>query len=181
MSDAPAEQHAHDGPHEGPIKTPKQLVWAVVASFVVPIIVIIMLTQFVATGEKKAAGTDALAGEAVAARIHPIGAVELREANASAAPRTGEQVFQGQCAACHATGAAGAPKLGDTAAWGPRVKQGFEALVASALKGKNAMPPQGGGDFSDYEISRAVVYLANQGGAKFDEPKAPAAAASAAQ
>ncbi|HJV69461.1 c-type cytochrome [Ideonella sp.] len=183
MSDAhaPAEQHEHDGPHEGPIKTPKQLVWAVVASFVVPIIVIIMLTQFVATGEKQAAGTDALTGEAVAMRIQPVGTVEIKEANANAAPRTGEQVFQAQCSACHATGAAGAPKFGDEAAWGPRIKQPFDALLNSALKGKNAMPPQGGGDFSDYEVARAVVYMANKGGAKFDEPKAPAPAASAAQ
>src|SRR5262245_59771704 len=81
MSDAHrhAEEHVHDGPHEGPIKTPKQLVWAVVASFVVPIIVIIMLTQFVAVGEKEAAGTSALEAEAVAKRIHPVSAVEVKD------------------------------------------------------------------------------------------------------
>ncbi|WP_374566234.1 cytochrome c5 family protein [Ideonella sp.] len=183
MSDAHshAEEHAHDGPHEGPIKTPKQLVWAVVASFVVPIIVIIMLTQFVATGEKQAAGTDALEAEAVAQRIHPVSSVEVKDASDVATLKTGEQVFQAQCSACHATGAAGAPKFGDEAAWGPRIKTGFEALLNSALKGKGNMGPQGGGDFSDLEIGRAVVYMANKGGAKFDEPKAPAAAASAAQ
>jgi len=93
--------------------------------------------------------------------------------------KTGEQVYQAQCSACHAAGVAGAPKLGDEAAWGPRVKTGYEMLLTSALKGKNAMGAQGGGDFSDVEIGRAVVYLANKGGAKFDEPKAPAAAASA--
>jgi cytochrome c5 len=60
------------------------------------------------------------------------------------------------------------------------VKTGYEALLTSALKGKGNMGAQGGGDFSDYEVSRAVVYMANNGGAKFDEPKAPAAAASAA-
>jgi len=76
---------------------------------------------------------------------------------------------------------AGAPKLADAAAWGPRVKSGADALLASALKGKGAMGAQGGGDFSDYEIARAVVFMANQGGAKFDEPKAPAAPASEAQ
>lgn len=183
MSDAHAnaQEHAHDGPHEGPIKTPKQLVWAVVASFVVPIIVIIMLTQFVAVGEKQAAGTEALQAEAVARRIQPVGAIEVKDASDVASLATGEKVYQAQCAACHGSGAAGAPKLGDVAAWGPRLKQGFEALLNSALKGKGNMGPQGGGDFSDFEIARAVVYLANQGGAKFDEPKAPAAAASAAQ
>lgn len=181
MSDAHANAQEHDGPHEGPIKTPKQLVWAVVASFVVPIIVIIMLTQFVAVGEKQAAGTEALQAEAVARRIQPVGAIEVKDASDTASMKTGEQVYQAQCAACHGTGAAGAPKLADAAAWGPRIKQGFEALVTSALKGKGNMGPQGGGDFSDFEIARAVTYLANQGGAKFDEPKAPAAAASAAQ
>lgn len=183
MSDvhAKAASPDHDAPHEGPIKTPKQLVVTVIASFVVPIIVIILLTQFVATGKKSAAGSDGLAAEAVAQRIQPLGSVEIRDAAAGAAARTGEQVFQAQCAACHATGAAGAPKLGDAAAWGPRLGQSLDALVNSALKGKGNMAPQGGGDFSDFEIARAVVYMANQGGGKFAEPKAPAAAASAAQ
>jgi cytochrome c5 len=103
----------------------------------------------------------------------------VKDANDAAAMKTGEQVFQAQCAACHATGAAGAPKLGDAAAWGPRIKGGVETLLNSALKGKGSMGPQGGGDFSDFEIHRAVVYLANAGGAKFEEPKMPAPAASA--
>jgi hypothetical protein len=60
------------------------------------------------------------------------------------------------------------------------LKAGYEALLQAALKGKGAMAAQGGGDFSDYEIGRAVVFMANKGGASFAEPKAPAAAASAA-
>ena len=91
--------------------------------------------------------------------------------------KTGQQVFEAQCTACHTAGALGAPKFGDLAAWVARNKTGYEALLNSALKGKNAMTAQGGGDFSDFEIGRAVVYMANKGGAKFDEPKAPAAAA----
>ena len=75
---------------------------------------------------------------------------------------------------------AGAPKVGDAAAWAPRIGQGYDTLLTSALKGKGAMGPQGGGDFSDFEIARAVVYMANKSGGKLDEPKAPAAAASAA-
>jgi cytochrome c5 len=96
-----------------------------------------------------------------------------------AALKAGDQVYQGQCAACHNVGAAGAPKLGDAAAWAPRIKTGYEALLNSALKGKGAMGAQGGGDYSDLEIARSVVYMANQAGAKFAEPPAPAAAASA--
>jgi hypothetical protein len=60
------------------------------------------------------------------------------------------------------------------------VKTGYDVLLTSALKGKNAMTPQGGGEFSDYEIGRAVVYMANNAGGKLAEPTAPAAAASAA-
>src|SRR5678815_309459 len=77
-------------------------------------------------------------------------------------------------------GALGAPKLGDVAAWGPRIKSGFDALLHSALAGKGQMPPQGGGDFSDFEIARAVVYMANKAGGTFPEPALPAAAASTA-
>ncbi len=178
---AQAHAHAHEEEaHEGPIKTPKQLAWAVLFAFVVPVIVIIMLANFVTSNSKPAAGSEALDAMAVAARIQPIGTIELKDMNNVATLKTGEQVYQAQCAACHGTGAAGAPKLADLAAWGPRIGAGFEALLHSALKGKGAMGAQGGGDFSDFEIGRAVVYMANQGGAKFDEPKAPAAAASAA-
>jgi cytochrome c5 len=167
-------------PHEGPIRTPKQLVVAVVASFVVPIIAIILLVNYVDFGAKEGAGSIGLGAEAVAKRLQRVGSVEIRDANAPAVLRTGEQVFAAQCTACHTSGAAGAPKVGDAAAWGPRIKTGYEALLNSALKGKGAMGAQGGGDYNDVEIGRAVVYMTNQAGAKFDEPKAPAAAASAA-
>ncbi|WP_201493096.1 c-type cytochrome [Rubrivivax sp. A210] len=183
-----SDPHAHaqdgtphdDGPHEGPIRTPKQLVVAVVASFLVPIIVIIMLVNFVDMGAKPGAGSDGLEAEAVGKRLQRVGSIVIKDPANAGPARGGEDVFKGQCAACHATGAAGAPKLGDAAAWGPRVKNGFDALLTSALKGKGAMAPQGGGEFSAYEIGRAVVYMANQGGAKFAEPPAPAASAASA-
>jgi cytochrome c5 len=172
--------------HEGPIKTPKQLILTVVASFVVPILAIILLVNYVDYGAKPGAGSNGFDPEAVARRIQPVGGVSIRDASVVAALRTGEQVYQGQCTACHAIGAAGSPKFGDTAAWAPRIAKGYEALLTSALKGKGAMPPQGGGEYSEYEVGRAVVFMANKGGAKFEEPKAPpappapAAAASAA-
>lgn len=118
--------------------------------------------------------------EAIAARIQPIGAVKMMVVSAAAAARSGEEVFKARCAGCHEAGAMGSPKFGDAAAWGPRVAQGFEAMLNSALKGKNAMPAQGGGDLSEIEIARGVVYMANAGGAKFAEPKAPEGAASQA-
>lgn len=177
MSDT---HESHEENHEGPIKTPKQLVLTVFASFVVPIIIIILMANYVAFGNKDGAGSDGMGAEAVAQRLQPVGKVEVRDANAPVVLKTGEQVFQAVCTACHTSGAAGAPKVGDAAAWGPRIKTGYEALLTSALKGKGAMSAQGGGDYADVEIGRAVVYMANQGGAKFDEPKAPAPAASAA-
>jgi cytochrome c5 len=91
--------------------------------------------------------------------------------NTPHAPKSGEQVFNAQCGACHANGALGAPKVGDKAAWGPRVAKGFAVLWNSALHGKNAMPAQGGGQLNDLEVARGVVYMANAGGAKFPEPK----------
>ncbi|MFM7532083.1 MAG: c-type cytochrome [Rubrivivax sp.] len=177
MSDS--HDNAEHAAHEGPIKTPKQLAWAVTLSLVVPVVIIIALVNFVALGDKPAAGTDAFKPEAVAQRIAPVARVELKDASDVAALKTGEQVYQGQCAACHNVGAAGAPKLGDAAAWAPRLKTGYDALLNSALKGKGAMAAQGGGDYSDFEIARAVVYMGNQAGGKLAEPKAPAAAASA--
>ena len=170
----------HDAEHESLIKTPKQLIWTVIAAFVVPIIVIVLLVNYVTMGDSTGAGSQGLSEEAIARRIQPVGMVMLKDASGTTALRTGEQVYTAQCSACHAAGLANAPKFGDEAAWGPRIKTGFDALLHSALKGKGAMSPQGGGEFSDFEIGRAVVFMANKGGAKFDEPKAPAAAASAA-
>ena len=175
MSDAD-----HDLPHEGPIKTPKQLIWAVVAAFVVPIIAIILLVNYVVAEKMPAAGSTGLSAEAVAARIAPVGRVDIKDASDPSTLKTGAQVYAGQCIACHGSGAAGAPKFGDAAAWAPRIKASYEALLSSALKGKGNMTAQGGGDFSDVEIGRAVVYMANQGGGKFEEPKAAPSAAETA-
>jgi cytochrome c5 len=167
----------HDEAHTGPIKSPKQLLLAVLFSFLIPIFIIIGLVYTVSSQNKPAAGADNIE-MSTAARIQKVGTVEIRDANR--VMKTGEEVFKGQCSACHASGAAGSPKFGDAAAWGPRIKTGFDALWNSALKGKGAMGAQGGGDLSDFEVARGVVYMANAGGAKFPEPQAPAAAAPAA-
>jgi cytochrome c5 len=79
------------------------------------------------------------------------------------------------CAACHQTGAANAPKLGDAAAWAPRIKTGVNAMVQSVIKGKGAMPPKAGdASLTESEIHNAVVLMANQAGAKFKEKPAAA-------
>ena len=162
----------HDEAHTGPIKNPKQLLVAVFFSFIIPIFIIIGLVYFVTADNKPAAGA-VNTEKATAMRIQKIGMVEIRDANREM--KSGEDVYKGQCAACHASGAAGSPKFGDAAAWGPRIKTGFDSLWNSALKGKGAMGAQGGGDLSDFEVARGVVYMANAGGAKFAEPKKPEA------
>ena len=161
---------AHEEDHTGPVKNPKQLLMAVFFSFVIPIFVIIGLVYYVNSASKPAAGTVNME-QSVAERIQKVGSVEIRDANREM--KAGEEVYKAQCSACHANGAAGAPKLGDAAVWGPRIKTGYDALWNSALKGKNAMGAQGGGDFADYEIARAVVYMTNASGAKFPEPAKP--------
>lgn len=181
--------HAHEEHHTGPIKTPSQLLWTVVFSFVVPVFVIIGLVYFVISANKPGTSTDVAAAtlsgvsadaaaQATAARIQKIGTIEIRDANR--AMKSGEDVYKAQCVACHGTGAAGAPKFGDAGAWGPRIKTGYEALLNSALKGKGGMGAQGGGDFEDIEIGKAVVYMANNAGGKLAEPQAPAAAGASA-
>lgn len=109
------------------------------------------------------------AAQAVAQRIAKVGKVTVQD-NTPREPRSGEQVFTAQCGTCHVSGALGAPKLGDKAAWSSRIGSGFTALLNSALRGKNSMPAQGGGQYSDLEVARGVVYMANGSGAKFAEP-----------
>ncbi|PUE50540.1 cytochrome c5 family protein [Limnohabitans sp. 2KL-1] len=170
MSDNSHDQHEA---HTGPVKTPKQMLLLSLASFIIPVFIIIGLVFYVTSANKPAAGAVDTE-KSTAQRIQKVGMVEIRDANRPL--KAGEEVYKAQCAACHAAGAAGAPKFSDTAAWSARIKQGLEVLSTSALKGKGAMGAQGGGDFNDIEIARAVVYMANNAGAKFDEPKAPAAA-----
>lgn len=169
--------NSHDEEHTGPIKTPKQLLMTVFLSFVAPVFIIIGLVFFVTSGNKPAAGAVNVE-KSIAQRIQKVGTVEIRDANREL--KSGEDVFKAQCTACHTAGVAGAPKFGDAAAWGPRIATGYEALLTSALKGKGAMGAQGGGDFEELEIARAVVYMANAGGGKFEPPKKAATVAAAA-
>jgi cytochrome c5 len=171
MSDHSHDQHEA---HTGPVKTPKQMLLLSLASFIIPVFIIIGLVFYVTSANKTAPGSSD-SEKSLAQRIQKVGTVEIRDANRPL--KAGEEVYKAQCLACHAAGAAGAPKFADVAAWSPRIKQGLETLVNSSLKGKGAMGAQAGGEFNDIEIARAVVYMANNAGAKFDEPAAPAAPA----
>ncbi|TFZ06940.1 cytochrome c5 family protein [Ramlibacter henchirensis] len=173
-------ESTHEEAHTGPIKTPKQLLLAVLLSFVVPVLIIMGFVAYV-VAENKPAGTTqietyALGGvtaqdveRGVTERIRKVGTVEIRDANRPLKP--GTEVYKAQCAACHDQAVAGAPKFGDQGAWGARIRTGFEALVTSALKGKGGMPPQAGGEHEDVEVARAVAFMANAAGANFAEPQ----------
>ena len=163
--------------HESFIKTPQQLVVVILLAFLVPIIGIILLVQLV-VGQPHA-DPNAMTPEAVAARLQPAGKVEFgpREgapapagqpaakpaAQAKAGPADGKAVYDKTCFACHAQSVAGSPKIGDKAAWAPRIKQGMDTLMQSVLKGKGAMPPKGGNpSLSDAEVKAAVEFLVSQ-------------------
>ena len=162
-------------PHVSPIKNWKQLVVVVALAFVLPIAVIVILAQYVTDVPADAKNDDS----AVLSRIKPVGEFVLASAMpppsapATASPTPpatpsavasgkpdGKKVYETTCMACHASGVAGAPKLGDKADWTPRLKPGIDGLYASALKGKAAMPAKGGNaSLPDADVKAAVDYL----------------------
>ena len=176
MSDAHHE-------HQSVIRTPKQLAAAVIAFFLVTIIGIILLVQFVTQQKLTGAGSNAMSPEAIAARLKPVAdeGFTFKDANAPKVLQTAEAVYTSTCQACHGAGIAGAPKVGDSGQWAARIAQGYDTVVKHAVEGLRAMPAKGGNpDLDDVEVARAVVYMANQSGAKFKEPEVPAPAAPAA-
>jgi len=160
--------------HQSPIKSPKQLIVIVVLAFVVPITVILLVTQLVTSGEHGTKDSDT----AILERIKPVGEVVLAAPSGPKGQLTGEQVYGQVCKNCHEAGIAGAPKFGDAAAWGKVIAQGSPTVVGHAIKGIRGMPPKGGNpDLDDVEVERAVVYMANHGGANWKPPPAPSAQA----
>ncbi|MEO8935981.1 MAG: c-type cytochrome [Burkholderiaceae bacterium] len=167
------------------IKTPKQLIVTIVAAFLVPIVIIVLLVGYVTSARKTGAGSEGMTAEATEARVAPVAKFELVDTNAPRELKAGKDVYGAVCTTCHGAGIAGAPKFGDAAAWGPRIAQGAATLYEHAIKGyqgkAGVMPAKGGNtDLDDVEVERAVVYMANAGGAKFPEPAAPEKAAVAA-
>lgn len=163
--------------HGNMIKSPKQLILMVFAAFFVPLIVILLLLIYANSGVKSSAIPTP---EQTAELIKPVAKLNFVDASAPKVYKTGEAVYQNVCSSCHANGAAGAPAFENKSAWSARISKGYDTLMTSVLKGKNAMPARGGAspdDISDYEIARAVVYMANAAGGKLNEPKEPAQAA----
>jgi len=137
------------------------------------IVGIILLVQFAigAYASRSLKDDPAMSDAAVAKRLAAVAvlAVDPNAPPPAASPApgsatgSGKSTFDGVCTACHATGVAGAPKLGDKAAWAPRLKAGKDALYNTALHGKGTMPPKGGNPaLSDADVKAAVDYMVDR-------------------
>ena len=161
--------------HTSLIKTPKQLIIVVLVAFAVPIALAVLISQLVTSGVKGIHEDDSQ----VLSRIQAVGNVVLAEPSGPKGMLTGEQVYGQVCKTCHEAGLAGAPKLGDKAAWAARIAQGESVMAQHAIAGfqgkAGAMPAKGGNtELTDGEVHRAVVYMANKAGATWKEPAAAA-------
>ncbi len=131
------------------------------------------LTQNAITGVRnmpahggQAALSDVEMSRAVGYMVSSGHAADTNKAYSSPKTRSGDQVVQERCQECHATGKNGAPKLGDMNDWKPRLKNGVNPLVKSAISGHNAMPARGGlANLSDAEMKAAVEYMVSRTGA----------------
>ena len=106
--------------------------------------------------------TAPFAHEAISGQDNSALAVAAAPPTASAAaavPTTGEQAYKEVCSACHATGVNGAPKVGDKAAWAPRIAQGMQTMYAHDIAGKGLMPPKGGTNWPDATIRMTADYM----------------------
>lgn len=181
-------QHHSDGTENNIETHPVKLAIAIAVGAFALIVGIILLASYAVGGYSSGRDTKAFTPEETAKRIAPVAKLVVDAAQAPAAPAVatpagktaavvvpvaipaaaaaakadGKTVYAAACVACHATGAADAPKLGDKAAWAPRIKTGIQALYASSLKGKGAMPPKGGSSAPDADIKAAVDYMVAQ-------------------
>ena len=170
--------------HEFPKTTVKQFVLALLGGLFAPALVFFLIYKMMvgiqATHIEDSSSTAT--ETSVVERIKPVAEVNL-SANGGGATqqKSGEEVVQAICAACHAAGALGSPKIGDNGAWSPRIGQGYETLVKHAIEGIRMMPARGGNpDLTDFEVASAVAYMANKSGANFKAPEPPAAPEAAA-
>jgi cytochrome c5 len=104
--------------------------------------------------------------EDIAMRLKPVVSLDDMRSSMKAASVAGDtaskspdQLYQGACLACHSTGAAGAPKIGDAAIWKERSAKGLDALVSGAINGVGAMPPRGGSQYDDDQIRAVIEYI----------------------
>jgi cytochrome c5 len=169
--------HTDHAEHKGLINTPKQLIVVSLLALLVPVLLAFMGSQWASGGKRM---NKEEAETSVAKRIAPTGQlkpfdpnepapvpVAVAAASSSDKPKSGDEVYNGACVACHGAGVAGAPKMGDKGAWGPRVAQGATTLYEHAIKGfqgkAGVMPAKGGNPaLSDAEVKAAVDVMVAQ-------------------
>ena len=164
-------QSAIKGPGKGP---------AIVAVFGAIAGIVMLISLFMPAKTEDAATVASAPAPVVVAdatqNIAPVATVEVEQASLIKVSLSGEEMVKNNCAMCHAAGMMNAPKIGDKAQWAPRIAQGYETIVKHAIEGIRSMPARGGNPaYTDFEMARAVVHMANASGAKFEEPKEPAA------
>lgn len=162
--------------------TPQEVIISILAGLFAPLLAIFLIVQLVLgiQDNHKPDATDAAAQQATVDRIKPFATLVALDANAPKVEKSGQEVYDAVCTACHAAGALGAPKFDNKGDWAARLGKGYDTLVKHAIEGFNQMPARGGdGDLSDVEVARAVAYMANSAGASFKAPE-PAAAPAAA-
>jgi cytochrome c5 len=135
----------------------------IIGALVVFMILIIIAANWLSSGSTNVQD-DPMVQESIDKRIAPIGQVNTGgvapAAAAAAGPVDGKAIYDQACFACHGTGAAGAPKFGDSGAWSARIGQGMDTLNDHALNGFKAMPPRGGrADLDDDSVKAAVKYM----------------------
>ncbi|MDQ1315639.1 MAG: hypothetical protein QG662_1748 [Pseudomonadota bacterium] len=161
--------------------TPQQVIISIVAGLIAPLLTIFLIVMLVLgiQGSHKPDASSEAAQKAALERIKPVAQLDVQEAPAPGAeapaaaappkpdPAKGKQVYQTICTACHGAGVAGAPKLGDKEAWGPRVAQGYATLYDHALNGIRGMPAKGGNpSLSESDLANAVGYMVTESGGK---------------
>lgn len=108
----------------------------------------------------------------VAENIKPLAVVEVAAEAGESVKRSGEEISNQACVACHGAGLMESPAIGDAVAWAARIKLGYETLTKHAIEGIRMMPARGGNaDLTDIEVAKAVAYMANQSGADFTPPE----------
>jgi cytochrome c5 len=167
-----ADSHAEMTP-----TTPQEFVIAVLAGLIAPLLAIILIVALVLGIQKehKPDTSSEAAQKATLARIQPFAQLAALDASVPKVEKSGKDVYDATCVACHGSGALGAPRFENKADWGARISQGYDLLVKHAIEGIRLMPPRGGAAaLTDTEVARAVAYMANSAGAGFKEPDAAA-------
>lgn len=166
----------NDDTPSGHINNPTKIFWFAMLFMLVVGVAMYFInskTNDLRTGKMRVADSSQ---EGVASRLQPVAKFALLVVEKDAPLKTGQAVYESVCTTCHAAGVAGAHIFGDKAAWAAPIATGYQAMLLSVLNGKGAMPAKGGNSaLKDIEVERAMVYIANAGGADFAEPSEPSA------